>query len=52
MHNEHVYKYWRWRAWVADQSRRLLAATFFYQWAQDERNLQCKFNHQDQLLQR
>jgi hypothetical protein len=35
--NNHVYKYYRWRAFVARQSGRLMAQEFNLQWAEDER---------------
>ncbi len=35
--NEHVYKYWRWQAWVLKSTGRLLAAAFHYDWARQER---------------
>jgi len=44
MHNEHVYLYFRWRRWVALQTSRLMAATFYAQWAEDERSKQCKYD--------
>lgn len=40
--NQHVYLYYRWKYWVAMRTGRLLAATFFAQWAQDEETAQCR----------
>lgn len=37
---EHIYKYWRFKGWVAKQTGRLIACEFAYQWAQDEKKLQ------------
>lgn len=37
LHNEHVYKYYRFKGWVARQIKRCMRSEFMYQWAADER---------------
>lgn len=37
LHNEHVYKHYRWKGWVALQMKRCMRSEFMYQWAEDER---------------
>ena len=37
MHNEMVYKYWRWLAWNASRQGRLMAWDFYIDWAEQER---------------
>lgn len=44
LYNEHVYLWYRWRAFVAYRSGRLMAQTFLEQWALDERNAQNEAN--------
>ena len=40
LHNEHVYKYYRFKGWVAEQRKRWMRREFMYQWAEDEREAQ------------
>lgn len=42
MMNEHVYKYFRFKAWVAIQCKRHLRASFMYSFAEQEREAQTK----------
>jgi len=49
MQNEHVYKYFRWCAFVAHKiTFKQMRATFCYQWADDERDAQKRFSAQCQ----
>jgi hypothetical protein len=36
LHNAHVYTFWRWRGWVAEQRGNNWGAFFFRDWAQRE----------------
>ena len=38
MHNQHVYLYYRWQAWLAKEQKKWLAYEFARQWAENERN--------------
>jgi len=40
LHNEHVYKYWRWRGWILRQQKRYLGAELLHYWADNEREVQ------------
>ena len=40
MHNDHIYKYYRWQGWIAKQQGRLMRQFFMYEWANEERNAQ------------
>jgi len=42
--NEHVYKYFRWKGWIAKEHKRHLASFFFYDFARQERELSLKLN--------
>lgn len=38
MFNDHVAKYWRWKAFIAHQEKHWMAYEFFKQWAYFEVN--------------
>ena len=40
MMNEHVYKYWRFRGWIAEEMGRPWGAFFFRDFARQEREAQ------------
>lgn len=36
LHNRHVYTYWRWHGWIAEQQNRHWGAFFFRDFARQE----------------
>ncbi len=40
MMNEHVFKFWRWHGWVAEQTGRHWGAFYFRDFARQEREAQ------------
>jgi len=40
MMTEHVYKYWRFRGWIAEEMHRPMRAFFFRDFARQEREAQ------------
>ena len=43
MHNEHVYLFFRWKGWVAEQRQRHMRAFFMRDFARQERVAQADF---------
>ena len=37
MHNDHVYKYYRWLGWLAEENKRHMRAFFMRDFARQER---------------
>ena len=43
MHNEHVYKYWRWVGWCC-KDKHMSMIDFYYHWSKVERDNQLKYS--------